>query len=599
MASTTSQPRPRPRSFDASDSGPISTPLLGGGKQKRLQTIESGIALNEAAGGHSPDRSNRIDVESTSPDSHQELLQWQVASSQSSSPVIYKSNSENNNLPPLHRRISDPPPPSLDLTTPKDVIDGKHSQTKHSYNPSSNSYYSVDAGKHGFFSLTKTKSSGSAGSDSDDNGSLVFKYTPGEETPPAEYALPASILKVYGEDEQVGVDHVVLRRNGSERSNCSSVSSTVEDDNPDGDGKIVANAAIGVSSMTKDQTGTTEKKKSQQVPPPLPLLAAGDDSPSASPEMRILPYHERKKLNEGIDVDNAKNKLDMQIKARQAPKKKNGSKKETREKGPVSGNDERQVMSPVGKDDKESSVLLTPHKIDNSKSFNHYGTLSNQNGYNINPKSDHNDHQQEGSSRTGWFGNLVTIVAGKDEHATIEKESKSYLDQGRAFLEKTEQERMKMKETSKRDELNQLTVPSYLNGHSRSRMSSLTTALYSIASCSDDDEGETTDEDSSSYEYDEDEESGTPVAANGNTNRVWRYGDKTVTSSKARKISRDERMKRERLIEEEYEYRLRALRHENERLSMRFRLCVLISVAFIFAGALSFALTVCIKMLFG
>lgn len=584
MASSTPQKQKKHR-----NPSPFSTPPLGGDKQKRLQTIESGIALNEAAGGHdSPNIHDRIDVdENTSPDSHQELLQWQVqvASSQSSSPVTYPNNSEsNNNLPPLHRNISDPPSPS-DLATPKDIIDGKHSHTKHSYNPSAISYYSVDAGKHGFFNFTKTKSSGSAGSDSDDNGSLVFKYMPGEETPPAEYALPASIFKVYGEEEQVGVDHVVLRRNVSERSNCSSISSTGEDDNPDEDGKVATNAPTGV--MTKDKTGSNEKRKSQHVPPPLPLLATGDDSPSASPEMRILPYHERKKLNEGIDADKAKNKLRQQL-------KKNAGKKETRERE-VSGRDERQVTSSMRKNDKESSVLLPLHTKDKNKSFNHYGTIiSNQN---ISPKSDRNDRQQEGaSSRTGWFGNLVTIVAGKDEHPTIEEESKSYRDQGRAFLEKTEQERMKIKETSKREELNQLNIPSYLNGHSRSRMSSLTTALYSIASCSDDDEGETTDEESSSYEYDEDEESGTPVTSN----RVWKYGDKTVTSAKARKISlRDERMKRERLIEEEYEYRLRVLRHENERLSMRFRLCVLISVAFVFTGALAFSFAVCIRMLFG
>ena len=618
MTTTTSQARPRSNSHDAhvgyplkeayilerAASSPFST------QQKRLQTIESGIALHEAA-NHSPDSSNiMMDVENTSPDSHHELLQWQVASSQSSSAVTFPSNSEpspatGTNLPPLHpSNTSDPPPPSPDLKTPKDIIDGKHHQTKHSYNPSSTSYYSADAGKHGFFS--RTKSNGSTGSDSDDNGSLVFKYMPGEETPPAEYALPVSILQIYGEEDREGVAHVVLRRGASDRSNCSSISSTGEDDSeiysltPDEYGEMAASVTKRVRNMTKDEIESDGKKKSQQLPPPLPLLAVGDNSPLSSPEMRILPYHERKRLNGGTDEDEAKKKMDLQVKEQQQRRKKSTTKKETNGRC-ISGKAERQVTSSLRKDDKESSLLLPTHIVHNGKSSNHYGAISNQNGSNnISPNDDHNDHQQK-PSWTGWFGNLVTIVAGKDEQiATIEEESKSYRDQARAFLEKTEQERIKLKEASKREELNQVTIPTSLDGHSRSRMSSLTNALYSIASCSDDDEEETTDEESSSYEYDEDEESGTPIAANTNPHRVWKYGDRTVTSSTARKISlRDERMQRERLIEEEYEYRLRALRHENKRLAMRFRLFVLISVAFIFAGAMAFATVVCIKMLFG
>jgi len=601
MASTTSQAAARPCSNsndaqsgythkDASARNPFSTPPLGGEKQKRLQTIESGIAPNEAA-KLSPEGSNMIDVENTSPDSHHELLKWQVTSSQSSSPVFYPSNNSDINLPPLHLSNTGdhPPPPSLDLTTPKDIIDGKHHQTKHSYSPSSNSYYSADAGKHGFFSRTKPTGSG----DSDDNGSLVFKYLPGEETPPAEYSLPASIMKVYGENE-VGVDHV-LKRGASERSNCSSISSTGGDDDstlfrltPDEDGDILATSAV-VMNTTQNKIDGHGTKKSQQLPPPLPLLATGDNSPLSSPEMRMLPYQERKRLNEENDADKMKNKMDPQVKAQQQLRKKNASKKA-----------EKQVMPTVIEVDKETSVLLPTHEIDNSKSLNRYGAIANEKG-SSNPEDDHNDHQQR-PNRNGWFGNFVKIVAGNDEQATIEEESKSYRDQARAFLEKTEQERMKLKEASKKEEINHLTIPYNLNGHSRSRMSSLTTALYSIASCSDDDEEDvSTDEESSSYEYDENEESsGTPIATNTNTNRVWKYGDKSVTSSKARKISlRDERMKRERLIEEEYEYRLRALRHENQRLAMRFRLCVLISVTFIFAGALAFAVVVCVNMLFG
>ena len=41
---------------------------------------------------------------------------------------------------------------------------------------------------------------GGGGGDYSCDDSLVFKYTPGRETPPAEYSLPASILRVYGDD---------------------------------------------------------------------------------------------------------------------------------------------------------------------------------------------------------------------------------------------------------------------------------------------------------------------------------------------------------------------------------------------------------------
>lgn len=514
--------------------------------------------------------------EKTSPDTHHELLQWQVSSSssQTSSPV----------LPPLHpNNTNTPPPPSSDIVTGKDIINGNHhNQTRHSYNPSSNSYYSADAGKHGFL-LCRTKSNGSNGSDSsDDNGSIVFKYMPGEETPPAEYALPASILQVYGEDRVV-VDHVVLRREASEQSNCSSISFVGDDE----DGKVTASTTDEAGNMKKDKTDSNGKRTQL---PTLPLLAGGDNSPSSSPKIRILPYQERKRLNEGPDEDRTK-KMQLQIQTQRQRKKKSSSKKEQKARG-IS----------VKADDKESSSLLPSHDtVDNNNNHNHYyGATSNQNGNNGNSlKNDHDGHQQR-PKKTGWFGNLVTIVTGKDEQTPIEEESKSYRDQARAFLEKTEEERMKTKEMTKMEELNQLNIPSYRDrsfGHSRAKMSSLTHALDSIASCSDDEDDDTTDEESSSYEYDEDEESGTPIATNV---RVWKYGDRTVTSSKARKISlRDERMERERLIEEEYEYRLRVLRHENERLAIRFRFFVLISVAVIFVGALAFAFVVCIRLLFG
>jgi capsular polysaccharide biosynthesis protein len=56
-------------------------------------------------------------------------------------------------------------------------------------------------------------------------------------------------------------------------------------------------------------------------------------------------------------------------------------------------------------------------------------------------------------------------------------------------------------------------------------------------------------------------------------------------------------MERERLLQEEYEFRLRRLTKENEILAKKFRLFVLVTVAFILVAALSFAIMLCVKML--
>jgi hypothetical protein len=580
----------------------VSSPTAKQGSSKRLQTIESGIALNEKADNNdsSMSSSDKLLVDhhvseeaSSSPDSHQELFELQVSSSsQSSSPVLYNSYntgggggernsppSTANNLPPLHPNA--PPPPSLDLSTPK--VNGS-SSPKHIYNPSSTSYYSFDAGKHGF--LSRVKTNGSTGSDSDDNGSIVFKYRPGEETPPAEYALPESILKVYG-------DHVVvLKRQSSDRSHDSSISSHAYEDDEGGSG--VAVEGRQVKKVKKNNVAQSEKimnpqqrqQQQQDLPPSLPRLPTDDDSPSSSPEIRMLPYHERKRLAEGQD---SKQHRSQQQQQEQQRKKKNTSNKG----GGTSG--KRKVTSSLN-NDKESSSLLSDRAVANGNS-NHYGAMPVEKG-----KDDNDQQQEQQPKKSGWLGSIVSMVSGKDNNqSSIENESKSYLDRGRAFLKRTEEERMRLRETLKVEELNQLNIPYNRSfaGH-RVKMSSLTYALDSIASCSDgegdDDNDDESDEESGSSSFDEDE-SDTPITAN---NRVWKYGDKTVTSSKARKISlRDERMKRERLIEEEYEYRLRALRRENERLAMRFRLFILISVAFVFSGALAFAFVVCIRMLFG
>ncbi len=185
----------------------------------------------------------------------------------------------------------------------------------------------------------------------------------------------------------------------------------------------------------------------------------------------------------------------------------------------------------------------------------------------------------------------------------------------------------------------------------RRKRSSLSAALDSIPSCSggedeEEEDVETNDDDDSdtneSYtsEEEEDEEYGsyyfgnrtsdgiaTPsstVVGNGLNNqnttnpKVWRYGEPPTTmdhhSSTATLLKKKQQqhaekqhrggiskhdliMRRDRLLQEEYEYRLRALQRENANLSKKFRIFVLVTVAIIFMGALTFAFVVCVRML--
>ena len=260
------------------------------------------------------------------------------------------------------------------------------------------------------------------------------------------------------------------------------------------------------------------------------------------------------------------------------------------------------------------------------------------NSYNSN-----NNEQKEGG---GWFGQLVSIVTGKPNTTSgdtindddieaqqqhIEEETKSYRDRANAFLKKTEKERLLLKEQKRSDEIHNVTVPvstlatggysqtsSYGGGiighggnHSRSKMSSMSAALDSIASCSDE---EAEDDEEDTY-YSSDDEESYYFENKEPTTRVWRYGDLPTTTTtantrmstsssspsakkKKKKLSKhDVIMKRERILQEEYEYRLHSLKRENEKLSKRFRIFVLVTVALIFMGALAFALVVCFRML--
>jgi len=276
---------------------------------------------------------------------------------------------------------------------------------------------------------------------------------------------------------------------------------------------------------------------------------------------------------------------------------------------------------------------LTGRKSDGGCDANGYGTRNNT-GINDND-------QTSARPNTGWIGQLVAIVTCKsdndqqeqkqeeDERGRIQDETQSYRDRGRAFPEKTEKERSKIKEQSRIEELNNVTIPvakQSFGGHSRAKMSSMSNALDSIASSScSDGEDETSDEESgSSYYFDDDDttlqQQGNNKVASRTTTiaRVWKYGEphtnypKTQTKSntappkkKNEKKTRssisskqhDRIMKRERLIQEEYEYRLHLLKNENEKLSWTFRVFVLVTVAVIVAGALAFAFVVCVRML--
>jgi len=131
-------------------------------------------------------------------------------------------------------------------------------------------------------------------------------------------------------------------------------------------------------------------------------------------------------------------------------------------------------------------------------------------------------------------------------------------------------------------------------------MSSLSQALDSIVSVSEDEES-SDEESGSSYYWRQQEQ----------PNKVWKYGDLPTTTNNnnanknptnkkkapAKLSKHDRMMTRERLMQEEYEYRLHSLKRENEKLSKKFRVFVLVTVALIFAGALAFAFAICVKML--
>lgn len=483
------------------------------------------------------------------------------------------------------------------------------------------SHYSVDAGKHGFLShaanahlemteggdgglcrdssyIDRQKSSDSVISGGE-NDSLIFKYNPGKETPPAEYALPASILKVYGDtelldDSPISIDRKLLSLLPSlaKTTTTTSVDTTVHLL----DGKTakldaiqsrlspLPTSSLPLNDAVDDGLHSSKIRTTHMIA----LMAGEDDNDDQDDEdngknnmeeqERILPYHERKRLEKLRAAEE---------KRRERIITKNSKKKTTT----VSIKDNNRVVD-IG----ERSQL-------NVDTYG-YGGIDNNGVHTSTADVDKNEESTiNGLSNKGWFGGLVALVTSQDGKSSKAKEnndeeegqltSNSYREQADAFLRRTERERMMMKESSMR--------ASSFNGCHRARRSTGSSVLVSIASCSDDDDDDDgycsddvsdTDDSDDDDETEESEPSTTPV-------RVWKYGEPptlpnhTIHSA----TKRDCIMRRDRLLQEEYDYKLHTYKKRHEATSKKFRIFILISVGIIFVGIFGFAFAVCVRML--
>lgn len=495
---------------------------------------------------------------------------------------------------------------------------GSHS---HEDDESMVSHYSVDAGKHGFLSNAAKLHLGSGeggerrgyGSDlergssdsvvSGGNDSLVFKYKPGEDTPPAEYTLPASILKVYGDtdlfdDSPISSDKKTCVNVFDDRGRAALSSSSART-------RGAAAAAAAASNITErlcDLSLRLDAIQSRRSPPPPPTLSSlnmihdasthsstvrtahmialiageeDDDDDEEEEQERILPYHERKQLMKRRAEEKRREKIAARI-----------SKKHT-----------------MPNDHNKSRMLDTGERRYLKVDANGYGATNDDN-LNIGAVDVESNMESTTNSDTkGWFQGLVALVTGQEGKSKAkvanDKEDQitpnSYRKQADAFLRRTERERMMMKKSSIRENT--------FNGGHRARRSTGSSVLVSIASCSDDDDNDTdgyetcsSDElSNSSYQDNNTISNGmTPIAPA----RVWKYGEPpTITDHAIKASKRDRVMRRERLLQEEYDYKLHDFKKRHEATSKRFRVFVLITVAIIFVGILGFAFAVCVRML--
>jgi hypothetical protein len=433
---------------------------------KRLQTITSGIALDESSEASSPTK-----VHSPSSQYHQmqqQQQQQQHPKSPHSSPLPPLPLHHRKSLPStingfqhqqyyLQQPHNIPPIPNIDSMDFSEI--SQFSQQSKQSHRSNYSHYSVDAGKHGFLSHANSNIGDGSGrrNNSNDNDStdgsanggdsivdsIVFKYTPGEEVPPAEYALPASILKVYGVDcdeyeegmmvnhhgvvglvnESIVAQHKRYESDGTNGTNesFSSGGSALEGEVKKDEIFKSINEQKGRQNDDKDakvegKSRSYEGEPSarlQLIPPSTHLTPSEHQSQyEHTNHQRILPYHERKRLME-LEEERSRHQN-----ARLEAKRNN-------EKTPLNGRQSR--------------------------------------GYNVNA----NTNRDGSNQRTGWFGQLAAIVSGNQSrnnqqhkrYGSIEDESKQYRDRAEAFLKKTQVERRKMKEMSKTEELNNVNIP--------------------------------------------------------------------------------------------------------------------------------------------
>jgi hypothetical protein len=484
------------------------------------------------------------------------------------------------------------------------------------------SHYSVDAGKHGFLShAAKAHLRGGGGTNRDssyidrqnssdsvisggENDSLIFKYNPGKETPPAEYALPASILKVYGDTELL--DDSPISNN---RKTLSLPSSLAKKTATSGnmavhmlDGKTAnidaiqsRSSALPTSSLSLNliTDAVDDDPHSSKTTHMIALNAGEDDNDEHDDDRdngnnkmeeqeRILPYHERKRLEKVRATEE---------KRRERIITKNSKKKTTT----VSIKDNNRVAD-IGERSQLNVDTSGYGGIDNIRENMGTADVDNNKEYAIN-----------GLSNKGWFGGLVALVTSHDGKSSKAKErndeeegqltSNSYREQADAFLRRTERERMMMKESSMR--------ASSFTSH-RARRSTGSSVLISIASCSDDDDddddddGDCSDDIGDTDDSDDDDDDETEESEPSTTPaRVWKYGEPPTlpnhTTHSATK--RDRIMRRDRLLAEEYDYKLHTYKKRHEATSKKFRIFVLISVGIIFVGILGFAFAVCVRML--
>lgn len=137
----------------------------------------------------------------------------------------------------------------------------------------------------------------------------------------------------------------------------------------------------------------------------------------------------------------------------------------------------------ANKSDKGKSGGAAPSKSNSEKTpltskqrsnGSYYGASETSNSTNSTDNSQ--DRQEQQQQTVGWFGQLVSIVTGatspieeerdnNEEHhqegsmQQLQDEEKAYRNKGRAFLKKTENERMKMKEQRGVEKLNNVIVP--------------------------------------------------------------------------------------------------------------------------------------------